>query len=369
MSNFNIAEINLSQFKKNIKNIKNILNGKKLLNIVKADAYGHGIVEISKASDKFGADVLGVATVDEGIKIRENGVKLPIIVLFQHFKSDSNLICEYNLNPIISNDECLEHYNKYLEKNNSKLKLYIKIDTGLNRMGVKPENALDLAKKVMSYRTLILEGVSTHYAAADMNDNYSIEFTNNQIKIFNEVLNNLKSNDINVNNIHTANSAALISYKNTYFDMVRAGIILYGYTYNDIYNFSDIRPILNLKSKVCMIRNIKKGESVSYGMTFISNKDTKIALIPMGYANGISRRLSNNWEVKINNKYYPLIGKICMDMTIIDIGSDNIKVGDDVLIFGDDDKINAYSLSKKISTIPHEVLVNIGDSVKRIYKE
>ena len=366
MSNYTIAEIDLSLFNNNIKIIRSIANGVKLHKIVKADAYGHGIVEISRASEKFGADILGVATVEEGIKIREAGIKLPIIVLFQNFKDEAELICKYNLMPVISNDECLEYYDRYLKKHGALLKIYIKVDTGLNRMGARPEEVLPLARKVLSYDTLTIEGINTHYAAADMRDEYSKEFTNNQIKIFNEVMLNLRNNGIKINNAHTANSAALLSYKDTYFDIVRAGIILYGYTY-DSYDLG-IKPILNLKSKVLLIRKIKKGESISYGMTWRADKDTNVAVVPIGYADGIPRKLSNNWEVKIKGKYYPLRGRVCMDSIIVDIGNDDIKTEDEVLIFGNDERINANTLAKRIESISHEVLVNIGERVTRVYK-
>lgn len=363
MSNYTIAEIDLSALNKNMQIIKSIIKDVKLLNIVKANAYGHGLIEISKASEKFGADALGVANVEEGIKIREAGVKLPILVLFQHFKDESDLVCKYNLSPIISNDECLEYYDKFLKKNGGNLNLYIKVDTGLNRMGAKPEDVVPLAKKVLSYSTLNIEGINTHYAASDMQDDYSVSFTNKQIKVFNDVLNDLNENGIKIKNAHTSNSAAIISYKNTYFDMVRAGIILYGY--ND--DFLGIKPILSLKSYVVLVRTIKKGESISYGMTWTADKDTRVAVIPIGYADGVPRKLSNNWEVKINGKYYPLRGRICMDSIIAEIGNDSVKTGDEVLIFGNDEKLNADTLAARIDSISHEVLVNIGERVKRVY--
>ena len=368
MSIYTIAEIDLSTLKNNMNIISSITNGRKLLNILKANAYGHGIIEIAKASEKFKVDAIGVATVEEGVKIRKSGVKVPIIVLFQHFKSESAEVCQYNLTPIISNGECLPYYDKYLKKfkGHRKLHVYIKVDTGLNRMGVKPEKVLDLAKKVLSYKNLVLEGINTHYAAADMKDVAGKNFTINQIKTFNEVINNLKSNKIKVNTIHSANSAAILSYKETFFDMVRAGITLYGYP--PVKTNMDLKPFMDVKSKVVLTKKLKKWESVSYGMTWKANKNTKIALIPIGYADGISRRLSNNWEVKINNKYYPVRGRICMDLTIVEIFNDKVNIEDDVLIFGNDKKLNAETMAKKIETIPHEVLVRIGERVRRVYK-
>ena len=274
----------------------------KLLTIVKANAYGHGIVDMSKQLENLNVDALGVATVEEGVRIREAGVKIPIIVLFQHFKNEAEDVCRYDLTPIISNAECLDDYDRFLKNHNKKLKLHIKVDTGLNRMGAKPKDVLSLANKILSYETLEIEGINTHYAASDGFDDISKEFTENQIKIFSDVLNELKTNGIKINNAHTANSAALLYYKNAYFDMVRAGIVVYGYT-EKLYDFG-FKPILNLKSKVILTRKIKKNETVSYGMTWKADKDTNIAVIPIGYADGLSRKLSNNWEVKINGKYY-----------------------------------------------------------------
>lgn len=367
MSNSTIAEIDLQIFRNNINIIKSIINGVKLLNIVKANAYGHGIVEISKSSEKLGIDSLGVATVEEAVYIRESGVKLPILILFQHFKDEIDLICKYNLTPIISDDKYLYYYDNLLKKYNSHINLYIKVDTGLNRIGARPNDVIGLAKKIMSYNTLHLDGISTHYAAADIDEDYAVDFTKNQIKIFNDVLYNLKNNGIKINTSHTANSAALISYNDSYFDMVRAGIIIYGYPYSNENNLL-IKPILNLKSRVSLIKKVQKGESVSYGMTWKANKDTKIALVPIGYADGISRALSNNWEVKIRGKYYPLRGRVFMDSILIEIYNDEIEIGDEVLIFGNDEKLNAKTMAERIGTISHEVLVNIGNRVKRVYK-
>lgn len=368
MSLCNIAEIDLKALENNIKIIRSMTGKTKLLAVVKANAYGHGIVEISKELEKLNVDALGVATVEEGVKIREAGIKTSIIVLFQHFKNESEDVCRYNLTPIISNDECLDDYDRFLKKYNKKLKLHIKVDTGLNRMGAKPKDVLNLAKKVLSYNTLEIEGINTHYAASDTFDNISREFTENQIRVFNEVLNNLKTNGIKINNAHTANSAALLYYKNAYFDMVRAGIVLYGYT-EKLHDFG-FKPILNLKSKIILTRKIKRNETVSYGMTWKASKDTNIAVVPIGYADGLSRKLSNNWEVKINGKYYPIVGKICMDIMMVDIGNENnIKEEDEVLIFGNDERLNANTMAERIESISHEVLVRIGERVKRVYRD
>ncbi len=368
MSYFATVEINKSILENNIKIIKSITNNK-LLAILKANAYGHSLVEMSKLSEKYGVDAIGVATVEEGIIVRDAGVKIPVLVLFKHYKCEAETLCRYALTPVISDDESLEIYHNYLEKNNKKMSVYIKLDTGLNRMGVKLDGLLDLAKKVLSYNTLILEGISTHYSYSDGGeDNIEAkEFTLGQIEVFNKGIQLLKENNINLNTSHTSNSAAILSYKNSHFDMVRAGILLYGYPYTG-FGDNGIKPILEYKTKVILVKKAYKGEIVSYGCSYKFDKDTKIAVLPVGYADGIPRALSNNWEVKINGKYYPVRGRVCMDTMMVEVFDDDVKVEDDVLIYGNDERVNLYNIAKNANTSLHEILVRIGDRVKRVFK-
>ena len=367
MSYFAQAEINSSILENNIKIIKSITNNK-LLAILKANAYGHSLVEMSKLVEKYNGDAIGVATVEEGIIVRNAYVKLPVIVLFKHYKCEAEDVCHYNLTPVISDDESLEIYHNYLKKHNKKMSIYIKLDTGLNRMGVKLDGLLDLAKKVLSYDTLILEGISTHYSYSDGGANLEAkEFTLGQLEVFNKGIQLLKDNNIHLNTFHTSNSAAILSYKDAHFDMVRAGILLYGYPYTG-FGDNGIKPILEYKSKVVLVKKAYKGEIVSYGCTYKFEKDTKIAVIPVGYADGIPRALSNNWEVKIKGKYYPVRGRVCMDTMMVEVFDDDIQVEDDVLLYGNDERVNLYNIAKAANTSLHEILVRIGDRVKRVIK-
>lgn len=368
MSYFATAEINTSVLENNIKIIKSITNNK-LLAILKANAYGHSLVEMSKLVEKYKVDAIGVATVEEGVTVRNAGVTIPIVVLFKHYKCEAETLCHYNLTPVISDDESLEIYHKYLEKNNNKMRVYIKLDTGLNRMGVKLDGLVALSKKVLSYGTLILEGISTHYSYSDGGDGNieAKEFTLGQLEAFNAGIKLLKENNISLCTSHTSNSAAILSYKDAHFDMVRAGILLYGYPYT---GFGDhgIKPILEYKTKVVLVKKVYKDEIVSYGCAYKFDKNSKIAVLPIGYADGIPRSLSNNWEVKINGKYYPVRGRVCMDTMMVEIFDDDIRVEDDVLVYGNDERVNLYNIANNANTCLHEILVRIGDRVKRVYK-
>lgn len=362
-----IAEINLNSFDNNIRLIREIAKKSKLIFVVKANAYGHGIVSISEAAIKANVDALAVATVNEGVKIRQGGITAPIILLFQHSKSESELVCHYNLIPIISDSLCLPYYEDYLKRYKKILNVYLKVDTGLGRMGVNPEEILDFAKKVLSYEHIKIDGISTHFASADGDDLRSVSFTKNQIISFRKTIDILKSNSIEIKNIHAANSAATLAYPEAHFNSIRFGLAGYGYSPNISKN-PGLKPVMSLKSKVTLVKKIKKGSSVSYGMTWTADRETKIAVIPIGYADGFSRRFSNNGELKIKEKYYPIIGRVCMDETIIDVGNDNVYAEDEVLIFGDDERLNARTLSERMEgSIPYEILTSVGERVERVY--
>ncbi len=361
-----IAEINLTVFENNIKKIKNIAKAVRTVLVVKANAYGHGIVPISFTGLNAGVDALGVATVNEGVTLRENGITAPILVLFQHSISESELVCYYNLTPIVTNNLALSYYQNYCKRMNKKMDVYIKVDTGLSRMGVRPEEVLDFAKEILSHDCLSLHGITTHFAASDGCEKADIEFTKNQIRLFNCAIDSLKSNNINIKDIQAANSAATLFLPEAYFNTVRFGLAAYGYTPDDFENPS-LEPVMSFKSKVLVIKAIKKGESVSYSMTHTASKDTRIAVVPVGYSDGLPRAFSNKGKFKIKDKYYPIVGRICMDSTIIDIGNDDINLEDEVLIFGNDEVLSAQALAKELNTIPHEIITGISERVHRVY--
>ncbi len=362
-----IAEINLSVFNDNIKKIKSCVGNAKTVFVVKANAYGHGSIAMSHAAIKSGIDCLAVATVSEAVLLRENGIVAPILILFEHSIAEAELVVYYRLTPILTGTNYLERYNECSKRYNRKMSLYIKVDTGLSRMGVKPSGVLELAKKVLSYDFLEIEGISTHFASSDSDDEYAVEFTNSQITKLKEAHNILLENNIEVKNVQAANSGATLYYKDSHFNMVRFGLLAYGYAPNKLKNNIELKPIMSLKTKVLITKSVKKGETVSYGMTHKVENDTNIAVLPIGYSDGLSRLFSNKGQVKIKGKYYPIIGRVCMDQTIIEIGNDNINLEDEVLIFGDDDKLNAHTLAESVSSIPYEILSRVGERVYKVY--
>ena len=235
----------------------------------------------------------------------------------------------------------------------------------MSRIGFQvTEQSADEIAQIAALPNIIIEGIFTHFSKADETDK---TFTKKQADTYEQMITWLKDRQIEIPIHHVSNSAGIVDLPEYNKDIVRAGIILYGYP--QIETNLKIKPVMEVKSKIVLIKSLKKGESVSYGMTFKADKDTKIALIPIGYADGIPRKLSNNWNVKIKNKYYPVRGRICMDLMIIEIFDDKINIEDDVLIFGNDKELNAENMAKKSETISYEILTNIGERVKRVYKD
>lgn len=363
------AYVDLGVLKNNIKKIKLFAAKTKTCLVVKANAYGHGITQISSVAASAGVDALSVATVDEGVMIREMGVTLPIIVLFQHSKGESEAVCHYNLTPVISSDATIPYYEDYCKRHNRKMKVHIKVDTGLSRMGVFLEEVSDFAKSILRYKHIEIEGVSTHLAAADSDEEKLLNYTKEQIDKFMTALKLLEKNKIKVKICHASNSASTLSKAAVHFNMIRFGLAAYGYSPNKNNNI-DLHPALSLRSKVLVIKNIKSGTAASYGATWKAKKDTTLAVIPIGYADGLSRSFSNKGKVKIKDKYYNIVGRVCMDQTIIEIGKNSgIEIEDDVLIYGDDSVLNAQTLARTINTIPYEILTSITERVPRVYIE
>lgn len=361
------AYIDLSVLKSNIKKVKSFAGKIKTCLVVKANAYGHGIAQVSLAAEASGVDALAVATVDEGVIIRETGVTIPIIVLFQHARGESETVCHYNLTPVISNVYTIPYYEDYCKRHNRKMNVHLKVDTGLSRMGVFSEEICDFAKSVLKYNHIEIEGISTHLAAADSEEEELINYTKEQIEKFSSAIKLLEKSKIKLKICHAANSAGTLSKAAIHFNMIRFGLAAYGYSPNKNNNI-DLHPALSLMSKVLVVKNIKAGTAASYGATWKAKKDTTLAVLPIGYADGISRSFSNKGKVKIKDKYYNIVGRVCMDQTIVDIGKNSgIKIEDDVLIYGNDSILNAQTIAERINTIPYEILTSISARVPRVY--
>ena len=340
--------------------------------VVKADGYGHDAKLVSEYAIKGGASQLGVATLNEGIKLRSSGVKKPILILGNLYTKRDLIICFKNdLMPTISSiRECLicNNIGKHF---GLKFPLHLKVDTGMSRLGFESNKFVQQFEKIKSFENISIEGIYSHLSSADENnalDSQSI--TQLQRLKFNELLKQINLDRNNQINIHLANSAGMLLSKDFHFHMVRVGLSMYGYSPLDkIDKNLLLKPALSLKVKVAFIRNIDKGVSVSYGGKFVSHRKTKLAVLSIGYADGVPRNLSGKINVIHNNKFYPQVGSITMDQMMVDITDSNeIKVGSTMVLLGSDgDKtISPLEWARKSNTIPWEILCSFKNRLPRV---
>ena len=378
------AIIYTENLKNNIVEIKKCLSPQtKLCIAVKADSYGHNAILTSKLAEEAGVEFLAVATVDEGIELRNAGIKCNILLLSICIPEEYESLFKYEITPLIFDLENIKNLSSAADKyftNNAKFKVQLAVDTGMGRIGCYPDEAGEQAQVINNSNHLILSGMCTHFAVSDSLDKENIEFTNKQYENFEKAIENVKNKGIDPGICSCSNSAAIMNNKNMHINMVRAGIITYGYYPDDItkeYLKSvnkdiELKPVLSLETKVVAIRHFKKGQSISYGRTYVCENDTDIAILPIGYADGLLRRFSPGLCVTINGKNYPVRGRICMDQCMVELGKNhNIKLWDKVLIFGPKESgaLNtADDLAKIGNTISYEVLTSISKRIERVIK-
>ena len=356
------AEVNLKAIKYNCSKISRALGKKtEIMAIVKANAYGHGIVESSKVLEKLSIRYLGVATLDEALTLRRSGIKLPILIVGSVLPEEAGIAVKNNITLTLCNKELL----KALKNISPKPKVHIKIDTGMGRIGLWHENAINFIKNVS--KDVEIEGIYTHFSIAGR-DKF---FTQYQIDSFFNVLSELEELGIEIPLKHAANSIACVDWKKSHLNMVRPGIIIYGiYPKRNFARIIKLKPAFSLKTKIVFIKKTPPGRSISYGRTHITQAHTKIATIPIGYADGYGRILSNKAEVLIKGQRAPVVGKVTMDQTMINVGHiKNVKVGDEVVLVGKQrkDEIRLERLARLAGTIPYEIVTGITSRGPRIY--
>ena len=365
-------EVDLNNIENNINEIRKIIHkNTKIMAVVKANAYGHGEVEVSKKLNEIGILDFAVATLDEGIILRKAGIKGSILILGYTDIQNIKMVQKYDLIQTIVDFE----YAKEVEKLNldKKLNVHIKINTGMNRLGESYKN-IDNLIKIYNMKNLNILGTFTHLCVSDSLFEDNIKFTKKQIDNFFKAIDTLKLNNINVKKIHIQASYGIINYNDLECDYVRPGIIMYG-VYSTLQDKKsckiklNLKPALKLKSKIVSIRNIQKGESVGYGRAFIAKKDMKIATVSIGYADGYSRCLSSkDVYVLVNDKFAKIIGRICMDQMIVDVSNiTNIEVGDIVTLLDDIEEISAENISNLSGSISNELLSRLGSRLPIIY--
>lgn len=349
--------IYLNNLKNNFKIIQKLSKGKKICAAVKANAYGHGALEVSKVLEDEGCDYLAVATAPEALELLNGNINTPILLLTLQTPQELIKLINEKIELVVTTKEYINQISSEAVKKNINIKLHLKVDTGMGRVGCLPEDTLDLAKYIMKSPGVIFQGIATHFSTSDTIDQ---KYKNVQLETFKDVITELKENNINPELIHSSNSGGIITTDESYTNMVRAGIMLYGYFPSDFCK-KDIGlvPVLELESYVVSLKKVKKGSSISYGRTYTTNMDEIIAILPIGYADGFSRSLSNCGEVSIKGKNYPIVGRICMDQLMIKVDS-NVNLYDKAILIGtESNQPNADDLAQKTATINYEILTNL----------
>jgi len=366
------AEINLDALEYNFTQIrKRISQGIKILAVVKANAYGHGAVRISSELERLGVDFLGVATCEEGIELRKASIATPIIVLGGFFKGQSVYAKQYDLIPVIYNLESAKELSQCACKSNSKVKIHVKIDTGMGRLGIFPSETKRFIQHLIKLDTLEIEGILSHLADNNQDNHSGLEFTQRQAALFKQQIEELHQMGIHPQYEHLANSAAIIEKSPDFFNLVRPGIMICGaYPSKKFEQVIDLKPVMSLKTKIISLKKVAKGTSISYGRTFVCKKESLIATLPIGYADGYKRSLSNKGEVLIRERKVPIVGVVCMDLVMVDVTEvPGVSLGDDVVLMGSqgNKNITADDIAEKTGTISYEVLCGISPRVPRVY--
>jgi alanine racemase len=365
------AVIHLERLRRNIALIRARVGKRLICAPVKADAYGHGAARVAKACVEAGVQYLAVATVAEGAELREAGVETPILLLSYPLPEELGEVVALRLTVLGGDAEFFAELNRVAAQTGVQQPVHLKIDTGMGRMGCTPEDAPRIAAFIGQCANLRLEGIATHLAVSDSLKSEDKQFTKDQLARFADAVFSLKKAGIDAGIVHAAASGGVLLYEESYFDMVRPGILLYGYAPAPaLAPILPVEPVMELVSQIVFIKKVKKGESVSYGRTWIAPRDTLIGALPLGYGDGLNRLLSNNFSVLINEKRYPLIGRICMDQCMVDLGADStVKRYEKAVIFGAKPAFSAADIAGQISTIPYEITCNINKRVERVFVE
>lgn len=353
-----VLEVDLNAFRYNVEQIKKYIGSKEIMPVIKANAYGTYINKCLKAIKDF--TILAVATVDEGKELRRLGYKNNILVLNQPAVEELKKIIKYNLTVGLSSKEFLDA----LIKTKDKVKVHLEIETGMSRTGINLPDLSSYLDKLLKNKNIQVDGVYTHLSSADSDEKYTIK----QLECFSKAISIIKEKIGPIKYIHSLASNGIINYLSNDTNIVRPGIILYGYeSFKGVNKKIDLKPVCKLKSKIVFLKEVPQKTAVGYSKTYITKKKIKIATIPIGYADGLKRCLSNRGYIVVNNKRCKIIGNICMDSCLIDVSNlKDVKVGDDVYIW-DNENVTVEEISKLCNTINYEILSTISDRVPRIF--
>ncbi len=369
------VEVNSASLRHNFSAVKSIIpKDAHIMAVVKANAYGAGVIKASEIFLQEGANYLGVATLDEALELRSHFSKTPILILGYSPNSNASMLIDNDLSAMIFSLEQAEVFSQMALKSQKRLKIHLKIDTGMHRLGLEPNfKSIEIIKKIRALKGLEIEGIFTHLSNADAKIKTHAK---NQMKAFNAFLEQLLDQKIEFQYRHAYNSAGILSLcngnENRLLNLYRPGIMLYGfYPSNGMKETCPtiLKNVISLKAQIVQIRSVKKGEFIGYGEHFYTNEETLVGVLALGYADGLMRALGNRIQVAINNQLAPLIGKVCMDQCFVKLNNIEAKEGDEVILFGDKSaKANdASEIAALLNTIPYETISTLSKRLERVY--
>lgn len=366
-----VAYIDLGALEENCRSIRQRLDpGTGLLGVVKADAYGHGALEVSKRLESIGIDYLGVATVDEGVDLRKGGIATPLLVMSGVFSwEEIEPVVRYDLTPVIYDDALLGRFAVLSKEFARPVRVHVKFDTGMGRLGFKPAEAQRVAAILADAPGLKTEGVMTHFPSPEVRDEYGLS----QVRAFAKVVETFRAAGLDPAYTHMSSSGAIVTYPEAHFSLVRAGISLYGsHPSRSLEEVLPLRQVMKVVARIAFCREFPAGIPLSYGRTYRTPRETRIAYIPVGYSDGYPRSLSNKGRVLIRNRECSIVGRVCMDWTLADVtGIDGVESGDEAILLGEGAsrgmRVSANEMAELAGTIPYEILCKISRRIKRIY--
>ncbi len=363
-----VAEISLDAVAHNLREIRKLVGpGVKICPAVKADAYGHGAIPVSQTVLSEGADMLGVATIEEAIELREAGITAPILIFGVIFDEQVPDVLRWDITPMVCTRSFAEELSR--QASGKCVKVHVKVDTGMGRVGVQVHEAVDFVLGISKLPGLEIEGIFTHFPSADEDD---LSFTERQVRDLKEIIRDIESAGVPIPIRHAANSAAILGVPDAYFNMVRPGIMLYGLYDSDLPEGVELRQAMTLKTKIAYLKELPPGRTVSYGRTFTVSKATLVATLPIGYADGYNRLLSNRGPALVRGRRVHVIGRVCMDQIMLDVTDiPGVSVGDEVVLYGSQgtETIPIRDIAHMLGTITYEVTCAVSKRVPRIMSD
>lgn len=369
MKYYTVAEINLGNLIHNLNQIRKKVHPAAVMAVVKADAYGHGAVPVTRRLVAAGVDNFAVARVAEAVELRKAGIDRNILIFGSLFPDEIETGLHYNAQLTVTDQQDVERISRIAKKLGSVAPVHCNVDTGMGRVGLPVKDAEHWIAKTAGNRSLELQGIYTHFATADEGNK---AFTYQQLERFNALLTGLLDRGIELPLIHAANSGAILDVPAAGFDMVRAGISLYGHYPSPVTSESiPLKQVMTFKTRVSLVRRLPKGVSVSYGRQYYTPKETSIAVLPAGYADGVPRAFTNSADVLIKGKLYPVVGIVTMDQVMVAVGDDDIQIGDEAIFWGDTPQgsLQATKVAARIGTISYELCCRITKRVPRLYRQ